>query len=69
LDVRHADYQILFEMISGNVIHPSYGSNRHSGASDICIIGRGLNVQKTFQAFRDCAWETAATKTRFEAAI
>lgn len=69
LDIRHADYPILFEMISGNVIHPAYGLNRHTGSSDICIIGRGLNVQNTFRAFRECAWETAATKTRFEAAI
>jgi len=69
LDVRHAEHQILFEIISGNMLQPAFNARHQRGASDICIIAAGLSVFDTYRALRGCAWETAATRTRFEAAI
>lgn len=69
LNVRHADYPVAIEVIGGTLLQPAYHSDKPRTDSDICILGRGLDVPRTLAAFSRCIWGAIPERKECRAAI
>ena len=69
LNICQAEHPSSFEIVSGSLIKPAYGSGQRYDRSDIYIAANGLDPRETHTAFGQYTWKVPSTGACCETAI